>query len=128
MSQQELVGHDRLELLEEANAKQQEADAQRGADQSAKRESRMLPDERLVAKATFRAQVLSPLALCAYIYFSLELLRFNFYLATFEEQLKAMGDDGSYTRIFPWIPPLGVVASPIFGQLMDRYGIFVRCE
>ena len=100
------------EVLDESElsgeSKQQRLLAAQSA-RGSQRPSQMLPLQRLVDKATFRAQVLSPEAIFAFLYFSLNLLRFNFYLATGADQLEALGDSGDYKRIFPWMPPLGFV-------------------
>jgi MFS family permease len=86
--------------------------------------SKALPVSRLVRLGTFRRQVLSLEALVGFVYFSLNFLPFNWYIASFREQLAARGDDGTLTRAFQFFVPAGALASPLIGALLDRFGIF----
>lgn len=51
---------------------------------------------------------------------SLHVLRSNSYLGTVGDSLKHMGDDGTYTRVFGLMLPLGVITTPVVGRLIDR--------
>lgn len=86
--------------------------------------SRVLPVARLVRLGTFRRQVFSLEALMGFVYFSLNFLPFNWYIASFREQLAARGDDGILTSAFQFFVPAGALASPVIGLLLDRFGIF----
>jgi MFS family permease len=86
--------------------------------------SRALPVARLVRLGTFRRQLFSVEALVGLVYFSLNFLPFNWYIASFREQLAARGDEGTLTSAFQFFVPAGALASPVIGLLLDRFGIF----
>ena len=51
--------------------------------------------------------------------------RFNFYISTNAEQVAVLGDDGTLRDAFPFFPPMGVLAAPLFGKLNLNFYHFI---